>query len=173
MQTTETSRNGVDTETLFATINLVKDQPELASFQFRVANQWVEGTHSQGTSAGFYGAGQEHVRAQSFTYDADHPTVLVGGDNGPTPVEYLLHGLAACLTAGVANVAAARGVDLDEVTSTVEGDIDLRGILGIDPAVRNGYQQITVTFAIRSSAPAEKVRQVVQQSVEHLRWVLG
>jgi uncharacterized OsmC-like protein len=165
MQTTKPSRNGVDTETLFATINLVKGQPELAKFQFRVANQWVEGTHSQGTSAGFYGAGQEHERAATFTYDADHPTVLVGGDNGPTPVEYLLHGLAACLTAGVANVAAARGIDLDEVTSTVEGDIDLQGILGLDPEVRNGYQQIRVTFAIKADAPAETIRALVQQSI--------
>ncbi len=100
---------------------------------------------------------------EPFTFDADHPPVLVGTDNGPTPVEYLLHALAACLTAGIANVAAARGVTLTEVTSTVEGDIDLLGILGLSDEVRNGYQQIKVSFMIRGDDP-EKLRGVVEQS---------
>ena len=96
-------------------------------------------------------------------FDADHPAVLVGTDNGPTPVEYVLHALAACLTAGVANVAAARGVNLTEVSSTVEGDIDLLGILGLSDEVRNGYQQIRVKFSLKGDDP-EKLRKVVEQS---------
>ncbi|HVD22117.1 MAG TPA: OsmC family protein, partial [Lapillicoccus sp.] len=98
-----------------------------------------------------------------FAFDADHPQVLVGTDEGPTPVEFLLHALAACLTAGVANVAAARGVTLTEVSSTVEGDIDLLGILGLSDSVRNGYQQLRVSFVIRGDDP-EKLRAVVEQS---------
>jgi FAD binding domain/OsmC-like protein len=108
-------RNGVDTATLFATLDAVKGQPEIAKFQFRATNRWINGTHNRGTINGYYGAEQEMSRAQDFTFDADHPPVLVGGDNGPTPVEYVLHALAACLTAGLANIAAARGIQLTEV----------------------------------------------------------
>ena len=97
-------------------------------------------------------------------HDVDHPKVLVGGDNGPTPVEYLLHALAGCLTAGLANIAAARGIELTEVTSVVEGDIDLNGILGLDPSVRNGFQAIRVTFDVKCDAPADKLRELVEQS---------
>jgi uncharacterized OsmC-like protein len=100
---------------------------------------------------------------QPFTFDADHPPVLVGTDNGPTPAEYVLHALAACLTAGIANIAAARGITLTEVSSTVEGDIDLLGILGLSDEVRNGYQQIRVSFTLRGDDP-EKLRSVVEQS---------
>ena len=97
-------------------------------------------------------------------FDADHPAVLVGRDNGPTPVEFVLHALAACLTAGLANIAAARGVRLTEVRSTVTGDIDLNGILGLDEGVRNGYQGITMRFTIKGDAPATKLRELVEQS---------
>jgi uncharacterized OsmC-like protein len=97
-------------------------------------------------------------------FDADHPAVLVGNDNGPTPVEFVLHALAACLTAGLANIAAARGVKLTEVRSTVAGDIDLNGILGLNPEVRNGYQGITVRFTVKGDAPAEKLQALVEQS---------
>jgi uncharacterized OsmC-like protein len=113
---------------------------------------------------GFYGVGEEREHEQRFRFDVDHPKVLVGGDNGPTPVEYLLHALAGCLTAGIANIAAARGVDLTEVRSTVEGDIDLNGLLGLDPGVRNGFQQIRVSFTVKGDAPAEKLRAIVEQS---------
>jgi uncharacterized OsmC-like protein len=106
---------------------------------------------------------QEMSHQQSWTYDADHPAVLVGNDNGPTPVEFVLHALAACLTAGLANIAAARGVTLTEVTSTVEGDIDLLGILGLSDQVRNGYQQIKISFKVRGDDP-EKLRALVEQS---------
>jgi uncharacterized OsmC-like protein len=156
-------RNGVDTATLFATIDAVRATPEIAKFQFRATNRWVSGTHNQSTLHGFYGAMQEMTHKQPFTYDADHPPVLVGQDNGPTPVEFLLHALAACLTAGIANIAAARGVKLDSVESTVEGDIDLLGILGLSDDVRNGYQQLRVSFTMRGDDP-EKLKSIVEQS---------
>jgi uncharacterized OsmC-like protein len=157
-------RNGVDTATLFATIDAVKAAPQAAQFQFRAHNEWVNGTHSRGTIHDFFGVGEERAHEQTFHFDADHPAVLVGRDNGPTPVEFVLHALAACLTAGLANIAAARGVRLTEVRSTVTGDIDLNGILGLNPAVRNGYQNITVRFTVKGDAPAEKLREIVEQS---------
>ena len=157
-------RNGVDTATLFATLDAVKQAPEAASFQFRAHNQWVSGTHNRGTIADYFGVGEERAHERTFVFDADHPAVLVGQDQGPTPVEFVLHALAACLTAGLANIAAARNVKLTEVRSTVTGDIDLNGILGLDPAVRNGYEQITVRFTIKGDAPAEKLRELLEQS---------
>ena len=156
-------RNGVDTATLFATLDAVKGDTDIAKFQFRATNRWVSGTHNRSTIHGFHGAKQEMTHREPFTFDADHPPVLVGSDKGPTPVEFLLHALAACLTAGIANVAAARGVNLTEVSSTVEGDIDLLGILGLSDDVRNGYQQIKVSFVIRGDDP-DKLRSVVEQS---------
>src|SRR3954447_19774544 len=157
-------RNGVDVPTLFATLNVVKGAPEVAQFQFRATNEWISGTHNRSTIQGFYGAGQEDTsRLVPFSYDADHPAVLVGSNQAPTPVEFLLHAIAACLTAGIANIAAARGVNLDSVTSTVEGDIDLLGILGLSNEVRNGYQQIRVKFEM-SGDDADKLRKVVEQS---------
>jgi uncharacterized OsmC-like protein len=160
----ESMRNGVDTSTLFATLDAVKAAPQAAQFQFRADNEWVTGTHSRGTIHGFFGVGEERTHERTFHFDADHPAVLVGRDNGPTPVEYVLHALAACLTAGLANIAAARGIRLTEVRSTVAGDIDLNGILGLNPDVRNGYQNITVRFTVKGDAPAEKLRELVEQS---------
>ena len=171
MTTTDTTaevddsiRNGVDTRTLFATLDAVKQAPQAAMFQFRAHNQWVSGTHNRGTIDDYFGVGEERAHERSFVFDADHPAVLVGTDHGPTPAEFLLHALAACLTAGLANIAAARKVKLTEVRSTVTGDIDLNGILGLNPAVRNGYQQITVRFTIKGDAPAEKLRELLEQS---------
>jgi uncharacterized OsmC-like protein len=157
-------RNGVDTATLFATLDAVKAAPEAAKFQFRAQNAWIDGTHSRSTIDGFFGVGEERDHVRTFSFDADHPAVLVGRDNGPTPVEFVLHALAACLTAGLANIAAARGIRLTEVRSTVSGDIDLNGILGLNPAVRNGYQHIAVKFTVKGDAPAEKLRALVEQS---------
>ena len=156
-------RNGVDTATLFATLDAVKGNTDIAKFQFRATNRWISGTHSQSTIHGFYGAMQELSHEQAHVYDADHPEVLVGRDDGPTPVEFVLHALAACLTAGVANIAAARGVHLEGVESTVEGDIDLLGIFGLSDDVRNGYQQIRVSFKVRGDDP-DKLREIVEQS---------
>lgn len=157
--------NGVDVATLFATLDAVKGQNEIAKFQFRAENTWQTGTHSQSRIHGFYGAGQELTHTQETVLDADHPVVLTGADKAPTPVEYVLHALAACLTAGIGNIAAARGVALTKVTSTVEGDIDLLGLLGLsDGAVRNGYQDIRVTFHIEGDADDETLRAIVEQS---------
>lgn len=158
-------RHGVDTPTLLATVNAVGDQPGLATFQFRVQGRWIHGTHMQGTMSGFFGAGSEHTHAQPTVADADHPQVLCGADKGPTPVEWLLHALAACLTAGVANIAAVRGVTLTKAEATVEGDIDIRGILGLSDEVRNGFAGIRVSFDIAGDAPAETLEQIVRQSV--------
>jgi uncharacterized OsmC-like protein len=160
----ESTRNGVDTAALFATLDAVKAAPQAARFQFRATNEWVTGTHNRSTIHGFYGVGQERTHEHTFQFDADHPAVLVGRDNGPTPVEYLLHALAACLTAGLANIAAARSIRLTEVRSTISGAIDLNGILGLNPDVRNGYQNITVGFTVKGDAPAEQLRQLVEQS---------
>ncbi|HUF56479.1 MAG TPA: OsmC family protein [Thermohalobaculum sp.] len=156
--------HGVDTPTLFATINAVAAEPALARFTWRAKTDWQRGTHSRSTINGYHGAGAEQVRETDFTADADHPAVLCGADKGPTPVEWILHGLAACLTAGIANIAAARGVELEEVTATVEGDMDLRGILGISDEVRNGYEGIRVDFTIKGDAPAETLEKIVEQS---------
>lgn len=160
-----TARNGVDVPTLFATLDAVKGQPQIADFQFRATNEWISGTHNRSTIQGFYGAGQEDTsRTVPFTYDADHPAVLVGRNNGPTPVEFLLHAVAACLTSGLANIAAARGITLYRVRSSVEGDIDLLGILVLDQQVRNGYRQIRVSFEIEGDASAEQLAALVEQS---------
>jgi uncharacterized OsmC-like protein len=160
----DSMRNGVDTAALFATLDAVKQAPQAARFQFRAHNQWHSGTHNRGTITDFFGAGEERAHERTFVFDADHPAVLVGQDQGPTPVEFVLHALAACLTAGLANIAAARKVKLTEVRSTVTGDIDLNGILGLNPDVRNGYQQLTVRFTVKGDAPAEKLRELVEQS---------
>jgi uncharacterized OsmC-like protein len=164
--TTESaSLNGVDTATLFATLDAVKGQHEIAKFQFRATNTWVNGTHSRSTIGGFYGAMQEMEHKAQSVIDSDHPAVLVGQDNAPTPVEYLLHGIASCLTAGVANIAAARRITLTSVSSTVEGDIDLQGLLGLSgDTVRNGYEQIKVTMHVKGDADDETLRGLVEQS---------
>jgi uncharacterized OsmC-like protein len=156
--------NGVDTPTLFATLDAVRGQQDLAQFQFRATNEWVSGTHSRSQYSGFYGAGQEMQHRNVTTVESDHPAVLVGADNAPTPVEYLLHAIASCLTAGLVNVAAARGVELHSVRSTVEGDIDLLGIFGMSDTVRNGYESIRVSFEIEGDADDETLRGLVEQS---------
>jgi uncharacterized OsmC-like protein len=161
--TNDSIRNGVDTSVLFATLDAVKEAPQAAQFQFRASNEWVSGTHSRGTIDGFFGVGEERRHERTFVFDADHPAVLVGKDNGPTPVEFILHALAACLTAGLGNIAAARGITLHEVRSTVSGDIDLNGIFGLQP-VRNGYQQVDVRFEISGDADAETLRSLIEQS---------
>ncbi|MET0326738.1 MAG: OsmC family protein [Ilumatobacteraceae bacterium] len=159
-----TALNGVDIATLFTTLDAVKAAPAAAHFQFRATNEWLSGTHSRSTIDGFFGVGAERAHEHTFTFDADHPAVLVGRDEGPTPVEFVLHALAACLTAGIANIAAARRITLTEVRSTVTGDIDLNGILGLDREVRNGYQQVQVRFTVKGDASPETLRRIVEQS---------
>lgn len=158
-------RNGVDTPALLNTIfGVVAKQPELARFQFRAKNEWITGTHSRTRMTSFSGAGGEHSHLAEYTADGDHPAVLCGADQGPTPVEWVLHALATCLTAGIANIAAARGVTLHRVESTVEGDIDLLGIFGLSPDVRNGYQNVRIAFEISGNASPETLREIVEQS---------
>lgn len=159
-----TTANGVDIDKLFATIGAVDQQRELAKFQFRASNQWKSGTHSISKMESYSGAGGVHEQTREFTYDADHHPVLAGGGNAPTPVEFLLHALAACLTAGIGNIASARGIKLTEVKSKIEGDIDLLGILGLSDEVRNGYQQLRISFEVKGDAPAEQLRALVEQS---------
>jgi uncharacterized OsmC-like protein len=156
--------NGVDTPALLTTINTVGAHPELAKFQFRARSRWISGTHSQTVMDGYYGAGAEQQHGRPHKADGDHPAVLCGTDFGPTPVEWVLHALASCLTAGIANIASARGIRLTRVESTVEGDIDLRGILGLSREVRNGYQGIKLSFDIDGDATPEQLEQIVIQS---------
>ena len=157
--------NGVDTQSLFGALDAVKAQPAAAKFQFRARNQWISGTHSRSTIHDFFGLGEEQTHLEEHVFEADHPVQLVSTDKAPTPAEQLLHALAACITAGIGNVAAARGISLTRVESVVTGDIDLVGLLGIDPAVRNGYQGIRVELSIEGDASAEQLEAVVNRSV--------
>lgn len=161
---TPVAMNGVDTPKLLATINVVGENPPLAMFQFRATSQWISGTHSRTTMSSFSGAGGEHQHIRAYVADGDHPAVLCGADKGPTPVEWVLHALASCLTAGIGNIAAARGVKLRSVRSTVTGDNDLRGILGLSKDVRNGFQAIDIAFEIDGDASPEELEKIVMQS---------
>ncbi len=164
-ETRETIRNGVDTEKLFATLDVLKAQPDLAAVQFRATNKWIRGPHNQTTIKDFYAAGQEDTsRTAPFIIDAGEPAVLVGDDTGPNPAEFILHALAACLTTSIVYVAAARNVRLTQVESTVVGDIDVRGCLGTDREVRNGYQAIRASFKVRGDAPPEKLQEIVSRA---------
>jgi uncharacterized OsmC-like protein len=156
--------NGVNTPVLMATINAVKETPALAKFTFRASSRWIDGTYGESKVESFSGAGAEHSHASEFKFIADHPAVLVGQGRGATPVEFLLHGLALCITSGIGNIAAARGVTLTSVEAQVEGDIDLQGILGLSDQVRNGYDRVRINFTIAGDAPPEKLRQIVEQS---------
>jgi uncharacterized OsmC-like protein len=159
-------RNGVDTPALLGARDLLNQHNELAKFQFRATNRWQQGTHSRSSIQTFTGAGGEQSHVREFVLDVDHPEILTGRDNGVSPVEFLLHGLAGCLTAGIGNVAALRGVTLYEVESQVEGDIDLLGTLGLSKDVRNGYEAIRVNFKIKGDAPDEVLAQIVERSRE-------
>ena len=163
--TTDTIRNGVDTQQLFATLDLIKQQPELAKFQFRATNRWIGGTHNRSTIKDFYAAGGEDTsRSEAFQIDAGEPAILLGTDTGANPAEYLLHALAGCLTTSIVCVAAARKVQLTSVESILTGDMDLRGALGVDDEPRNGFERIGVSFRVTGNAPEEKLREVVGQA---------
>jgi uncharacterized OsmC-like protein len=158
-------RNGVDTEQLFGTLDVVRAQPELAAFKWRVRNEWLAGAHNRSTIRDFYAAGQEDTsRQQAFTADAGEPAILCGLDTGPNPAEYMLHALAACLTTSLVYVAAARKVRLTRVESLLEGDMDVRGALGLDDDVPNRFSDIRVTFTVEGDAPPEKLREVVSRA---------
>jgi uncharacterized OsmC-like protein len=158
-------RNGVDTAQMYGTLDAIKAEPSLGTFQFRAHNHWIDGAHNRTTIQGFYGAGQEDTsRESAFVIDAGEPAVLLGTDTGANPAEHLLHALAACLTTSLVYVAAARKVRLTEVESTLEGDMDVRGALGLSDEVRNGFTAIRVTFKVKGDAPEEKLREVVERA---------
>ena len=156
--------NGVNVQALLDARNALVDAPEAAQFTWRASTEWVRGTHSRSSITGFFGLGAEQQHRSSWSFDADHPEVFASEDNGPTPVEYVLVGLASCLTAGVAAVAQNRGIKLNSVQATIEGDMDILGILGGDPEVRNGFNGIRVNYKIDADAAPEEIEALVAQS---------
>jgi len=156
--------NGVDIDFIRGARDALAEEPAGAQFQWRVTNTWVRGTHSRTTAQGFFGLGEEQDRSRPFDFDADHPEVFASEDNGATPTEIVLAALASCLTAGIATVAQHREIQLRSVTATLEGDMDLRGVLGADPDVRNGYSGIRVTYAIDADASRQDIEALVAQS---------
>ncbi len=148
--TTTAEFNGVPTAKMFGAIAKFTEQPQLAAFRFSARNRWVEGTASTSTIHEWYGVGADQVHVDEFEFTADHPTL--GHGHGPTPQEYVLHALAACVTAGIVTGAAARGIELRSVTSKVTGDIDVRGVLGVDKEVRKGFESIAIEFDVDADA---------------------
>jgi uncharacterized OsmC-like protein len=156
--------NGVNVAALLDAREALTATPEGAQFQWRATCEWKNGTHSHSTVEGYFGLGEEHKHKTTFTFDADHPEVFASEDNGAAPVEYILVGLASCLTAGVAAIAQHREIQLRSVTATLEGSMDIQGILGIDSDVRNGFGGIKVTFDIDADATPDEIEALVAQS---------
>jgi uncharacterized OsmC-like protein len=156
--------NGVNVEALFGAQAALKQAPEAAQFRWRASVKWIKGTHSRSTVETFYGLGEEQKHKKPYTFEADHPEVFAADDNGATPVELVLASLASCLTAGVAAVAQARKVQLRSVSATLEAGMDIRGILGVDEDVRNGFDGIKVTYKIDADASPDDIKAIVAQS---------
>ncbi|MCE9661968.1 OsmC family protein [Halomonas sp. M5N1S17] len=156
--------NGVNVAALLGAREALSQAPQAARFTWRAHSEWVRGTHTRIAVEDFHGLGEAQRHRSRFTYNADHPEVFAAEDHGPTPVEYVLVGLAACLTAGVAAVAQHRGIQLRSVKATVEGDMDIQGILGMDPEVRNGFDDIRVAFEIDADASRADIEALVAQS---------
>jgi uncharacterized OsmC-like protein len=156
--------NGVNVEALLGARAALADNPEIAQFQWRATTSWVRGTHSQSSVESFYGFGDEQQHKTTFTYDADHPLQFAAEDNGSTPVEYVLVALGSCLTAGVAAIAQQRKIQLNSVSATISAEMDLHGILGADPDIRNGFSSIDVNFDIDADASPEDIQALVAQS---------
>jgi uncharacterized OsmC-like protein len=156
--------NGVNVEALLGARSALADTPEIAKFKWRSTVNWVNGTHSQSEVESFYGFSDEQVHHRSFTYDADHPLQFAAGDNGVTPVEYVLVALGSCLTAGIAAVAQQREIQLRSVKATLSADMDLHGILGADPDVRNGFSDVSVNYEIDADATPDEINAIVAQS---------
>ena len=142
--------NGVDLDTLMGTVNAIQAEPALGISKFRASNTWLSANHNRSTVTGFYAAKQEIAHAQTFTMDADEPAILAGGDQGANPVEYLLHALASCLTTSIVAHAAVRGIEIEELESELEGDIDLNGFLGLDSEMPKGFTEIRVRFRVKA-----------------------
>lgn len=160
----KSAENGVNVEALLGARNALGETPEAGRFVWRATNEWVHGTHSRSSVRSYYGLGAEHEHRSAFDFESDHPLVFAAEDNAATPVEIVLVGLASCLTAGVAAVAQNREIQLNSVKATVEGDMDIQGILGADPDVRNGFSNIRVTYDIDADATPEDIRSLVAQS---------
>ncbi len=158
------AENGVNVGALLEAREALTQAPEAAQFQWRAACEWIDGTHSRATVENFFGLGAEQCHRRQFTFDADHPEIFASRDHGVTPVEFVLVGLAGCLTAGIAAVAQNREIQLNRVTAILEGDMDIQGILGIDRDVRNGFNNIRVVFEIDADATREEIEAVVAQS---------
>jgi uncharacterized OsmC-like protein len=156
--------NGVNVNALLGAREALTQAPEAARFNWRATCNWIGGTHSNSTVQGFYGLGAEQNHRTRFSFDSDHPEVFASEDNGATPVEYVLVGLAGCLTAGVAAVAQNREIQLRSVKATLEGSMDIQGILGIDSDVRNGFDDVKVVFEIDADATREEIEGLVAQS---------
>ena len=156
--------NGVNVEALINAREALTDAPEAAQFKWRATCEWKNGTHSNTTVEGYFGLGEEHKHRTTFDFEADHPEVFASEDNGATPVEIVLVGLASCLTAGVAAIAQYREIQLRSVTAVVEGGMDIQGILGIDGDVRNGFDGIKVTYKIDADASDDDIKALVAQS---------
>jgi len=156
--------NGVNVEALLGARQALTDMPEAAQFKWRATCEWVNGTHSRSSVQSFFGLGTEHSHKTEFKYDADHPAIFASEDKGATPVEYVLVGLASCLTAGIAAIAQNRNIQLRSVKATLEAGMDLQGILGIDSDVRNGFNGIKVTYEIDANAPKADIKALVAQS---------
>jgi len=159
-----TVNNGVNVGALLAAREALKSAPEAAKFKWRASCKWKNGTHSETSVRGFHGLGAEQSHKTEFSFSADHPEIFASEDLGITPIEYVLVGLASCLTAGVASVAQNRGIQLRSVEAKLEGSMDIQGILGIDSDVRNGYDDIKVTFNIDADASKKEIEAVVAQS---------
>ncbi|WP_413719044.1 OsmC family protein [Silicimonas sp. MF1-12-2] len=167
MQTTtmtKTVSNGVNTEALIGARGAFEQMPEAAAFTFRSTCEWMEGTHSSNAINGYFGLGQDHERKQTYRIESDHPEVFAAADRAPTPPEIVLAALASCLSGGVAAVAQHRGIQLNQMRAMVEGDMDVRGILGMDPDVRNGFSAIRVRFEIDADATEDEIAALVAQS---------
>ena len=156
--------NGVNVAALLGAREALTAAPEAARFNWRATCKWVNGTHSRSNVAGFFGLGQDQRHRTEFTFDADHPEIFASEDNGATPVEYVLVGLGACLTAGIAAVAQHRKIQLRSVAATLAGSMDIQGILGIDSDVRNGFDGIKVTYEIDADATPDEIKALVAQS---------
>jgi len=156
--------NGVNVEALLGAREALSEAPEAARFNWRASCEWQNGTHSSNSVEGFFGLGEEQHHRTTSSFEVDHPEVFASEDNGPTPVEYVLVGLASCLTAGIAAVAQNRDIQLRSVKATIEGDMDVLGILGGDPEVRNGFTGIRVHYDIDADATPEEIEGLVAQS---------
>ena len=156
--------NGVNVEALLGAREALSATPEAADFTWRASCTWRNGTHSHSTVSGFTGLGAEQQHRSTYEFDVDHPECFASEDNGATPVEIVLVGLVGCLTAGVAAVAQHRGIQLRSVTATIDGEMDILGILGADPSVRNGFEAVTVRFNIDADAPRDDLQALIAQS---------